>query len=161
MILEEYGDYQCPSCGALFHELKTLEKDYGDQIKFVFRQFPLQGHKHAGIAARAAEAAALQGKFWEMHDMIYQNQLNWTVAEDARPIFLQYAQMLNLDVARFTRDLDNPEVAARVEADSERGKLAGVQGTPTLFINGRELRPEVMTDEGLRAALDYMLGKKK
>src|SRR5256885_1412152 len=79
-------------------------------------------HKHAELAAHAAEAAALQGHFWEMHDMLYQNQLSWSVAEDARPVFIQYARMLGLDVDRFTRDLDSPEVKARVDTDTERGK---------------------------------------
>ena len=161
VTLDEYGDYQCPPCGALYPELKTLEKDYGDQVRFVFHQFPLQIHKHAELAAHAAEAAGLQNHFWEMHDMLYQNQLSWSVADDARPVFIQYARMLGLDVDRFTRDIDSPEVKARVDADIERGKSLGVQGTPTVFINGRQLKPEVMTDEGLRLALDYMLGKKK
>ena len=159
--LEEYGDYQCPPCGLLFPDLKTLEKEYGDEVRFVFRQFPLQMHKHAFVAAHAAEAAGLQGHFWEMHDMLYQNQLSWSVAEDARPVFLQYARMLNLDVDRFTRDMDSQEVAARVEADIARGKSIGVEGTPTVFINGRQLRPEVVTLAGLRMALDFTLGKKK
>src|SRR5437763_16521407 len=161
VTLDEYGDYQCPPCGALYPELRTLEKDYGDQVRFVFHQFPLSIHKHAELAAHAAEAASLQGHFWEMHDMLYQNQLSWSVAEDARPVFIQYARMLGLDVDRFTRDLDSPEVKAHVDTDIERGKSLGVQGTPTVFINGRQLKPEVMTDEGLRLALDYMLGKKK
>ncbi|MDQ3816601.1 MAG: thioredoxin domain-containing protein [Acidobacteriota bacterium] len=162
VTVDEYGDYQCPPCGALYPELKVLEKDYGDQVRFVFHQFPLpMVHKHAQLAAQAAEAAALQGKFWEMHDMLYQNQLSWSVAEDARPVFIQYARILGLDVDRFTRDLDSYEVKSRVDLDIERGKSLGVQGTPTVFINGRQLKPEVMTDEGLRLALDYVLGKKK
>jgi protein-disulfide isomerase len=161
VTLEEYGDYQCPPCGALYPDLKTIEKEYGDQLRFVFRQFPLQMHKHAFVAAHAAEAANLQGHFWEMHDMLYQNQLSWSAAEDARPVFIQYAQMLGLNVDRFTRDMDSQEVAARVMADIARGKAAGVEGTPTVFINGRQLRPEVVTLEGLRMALDFTLGKKK
>jgi protein-disulfide isomerase len=161
VTLEEYGDYQCPPCGALYPDLKTIEKEYGDQLRFVFRQFPLQMHKHAFVAAHAAEAAALQGHFWEMHDMLYQNQLSWSVADDARPVFIQYAKTLGLDVDRFTRDMDSPEVAARVMTDIERGKALAVEGTPTVFINGRQLRPEVVTLDGLRMALDYTLGKKK
>lgn len=161
VTLEEYGDYQCPPCGALFHELKTLEKEYGDQMRFVFRHFPLQSHKHAYTAAHAAEAAGLQGRFWEMHDMIYQNQLTWSPVDDARPVFMQYARDLKLDLDRFTRDMDSPEVAARVRADYQRGVSWKVEGTPALFINGRQLRPEAFTPEGLRMALDFMLGKKK
>ncbi len=161
VMLEEYGDYQCPPCGALFPELKKLEKEYGDQMRFVFRHYPLQGHKHARTAAHAAEAAGLQGHFWEMHDIIYQNQLIWTPAEDARPLFIQYARDLKLDVDRFTRDLDSPAVAARVTADYDRGSALGVTGTPTLFMNGRQMNPNAVTPEGLRMALDYMLGKRK
>lgn len=159
--LEEYGDYQCPPCGGLFHELKTLEKEYGDEMRFVFRHFPLQGHKHAVTAARAAEAAGRQGRFWEMHDMIYQNQMSWSPAPDARPVFLQYARDLNLDIDRFTRDMDSAEVANRVTADYDRGVALGVTGTPAIFINGRQLNPNVVTPDGLRMALDYVLGKKK
>jgi protein-disulfide isomerase len=141
--------------------LKTLEKEYGDQMRFVFRHFPLQGHKHAFIAAHAAEAAGKQGRFWEMHDMIYQNQLSWSPAPDARPVFLQYARDLNLDIDRFTRDMDSPEVATRVMADYDRGSSLGVNGTPAIFINGRQMNPNVVTPDGLRMALDYVLGKKK
>lgn len=161
VTLEEYGDYQCPPCGALFPELKKLEKEYGDQMRFVFRHYPLQGHKHARTAAHAAEAAALQGHFWEMHDIIYQNQMTWAPTEDARPFFIQYAHDLKLDVDRFTRDMDSPAVEARVTSDYDRGSALGVGGTPTLFINGRQMNPNAVTPEGLRMALDYMLGKKK
>lgn len=161
VTLDEYGDYQCPPCGLLYPELKVLEKDYGDQVRFVFHQFPLSIHKHAEEAAHAAEAAALQNHFWEMHDMLYQNQQSWSIADDVRPVFLQYARTLNLDVARFEHDLDSPQVAERVRVDMARGSSQGVQGTPTLFINGQQLKPEAMTDEGLHLALDYMLGKKK
>src|SRR5918912_1049017 len=143
VTLEEYGDYQCPSCGAVFHLLKTLEKDYDDKVRFVFRQYPLPGHKHALLAAHVAEAAALQNHFWEMHDMLYQNQQTWSVEEEARPIFIQYAKDLGLDVDRFTKDIDSPEVAARVTAGVDRGKMGGVEGTPTIFINGQQGRPEV------------------
>jgi protein-disulfide isomerase len=161
VTLEEYGDYQCPPCGGLFQELKTIEKEYGNQMRFVFRHFPLQGHRHALTAAFAAEAAGLQGHFWEMHDMIYQNQLSWSPADDARTVFLQYARSLNLDLERFKRDMDSPEVAARVKADYDRGVALGVNGTPAVFINGRQMNPDAVTSDGIRLALDFVLGKKK
>jgi protein-disulfide isomerase len=161
VTLEEYGDYQCPPCGALFPELKKLEKEYGDEMRFVFRHYPLQIHKHARTAAHAAEAAGLQGHFWEMHDIIYQNQAIWSPVEDARPLFIQYARDLKLDVDRFTRDMESPAVAARVTADYDRGSALGVTGTPALFLNGRQMNPNAVTPEGLRMALDYMLGKKR
>jgi protein-disulfide isomerase len=160
ITMEEYGDYQCPSCGVLYPELKKLEQEYGSQMRFVFRHFPLQAHKYALLAAHAAEAASQQGRFWEMHDMIYTNQANWANSSDARPIFIEYARNLGLDVDRFTRDLDDPAIAARVQADYQRGVAVHVEGTPTLFLNGRQLRPEAYTPEGLHMALDYLLGKK-
>lgn len=159
VTLEEYGDYQCPPCGQLYPELRSIEKEYGDQIRFVFRQFPLEIHNHAFEAAHAAEAAGLQGHFWEMHDLLYQNQSNWSVLPDVRPIFIQYASDLKLNVDRFTKDIDSQEVANRVLMDIQRGKASGVIGTPTVFINNRQLRPEAVTRDGLRMALDYMLGK--
>lgn len=161
VTLEEYGDYQCPPCGILFHDLKTIEKEYGSRMRFIFRHFPLSGHVHARTAAHAAEAASLQGKFWEMHEMIYQNQASWSPASDARPVFLQYASTLGLDIDRFTRDMDSPEVAARVKADYDRGSALGVNGTPAVFMNGQMVNPDAVTPQGLRKALDYLLGKTK
>lgn len=161
VTLEEYGDYQCPPCGILFHDLKTIEKEYGTRMRFVFRHYPLSGHIHARTAAHAAEAASLQGKFWEMHEMIYQNQANWSPATDARSVFIQYAQTLGLDVDRFMRDMDSPEVAARVRADYDRGSSLGVNGTPAVFMNGQMVNPTAVTPEGLRKGLDFLLGKIK
>ena len=161
VTLEEYGDYQCPPCGLLFHDLKTIEKEYGSRMRFVFRHFPLSGHVHARTAAHAAEAASLQGRFWEMHDMIYQNQASWSPASDARSVFIQYARALGLDVDRFTRDMDSPEVAARVQSDYDRGSALGVNGTPAVFMNGQMVNPNAVTPAGLRKGLDYLLGKIK
>ena len=161
VTLEEYGDYQCPPCGQLFHELKSIEKEYGTRMRFVFRHFPLSGHIHARTAAHAAEAASLQGKFWEMHELIYQNQLSWSPASDARPVFTQYAQTLGLDIDRFTRDMDSADVAARVQADYDRGSSVGVNGTPAVFMNGQMVNPNSVTPEGLRKGLDFLLGKIK
>lgn len=161
VTLEEYGDYQCPPCGVLFHDLKALEKEYASQMRFVFRHYPLSIHPHARTAAHAAEAAGLQGKFWEMHDMIYQNQLTWSPAVDARSFFVQYARDLKLDIDRFNKDMESPEVDARVTADFERGVSFGVGGTPTVFMNGQMVNPTAVTPEGLRKGLDYLLGKAK
>jgi protein-disulfide isomerase len=161
VTLEEYGDYQCPPCGLLFHDLKAIEKEYGSRMRFVFRHFPLAGHVHARTAAHAAEAASLQGRFWEMHDMIYQNQPSWSPASDARPVFIQYARSLGLDVDRFTRDMESPDVAARVQSDYDRGSALGVNGTPAVFMNGQMVNPNAVTPEGLRKGLDYLLGQSK
>ncbi|HEY0404962.1 MAG TPA: thioredoxin domain-containing protein [Pyrinomonadaceae bacterium] len=158
VTLEEFGDYQCPPCGALFRELKKIESEYHDRLRLIFRHYPItERHKHALIAAHAAEAAALQNKFWEMHDRLYETQADWAEAENAREIFIKDARELGLDVDRFTRDLDNGDADARIAADRQRAQVLGVQGTPTLFVNGRQLKPEAMTPEMMRKAIDFML----
>lgn len=161
ITLEEYGDYQCPPCGAIFPELKKIEEEYGARVRFIFRHFPLtRPHPHALLAAHAAEAAGFQNRFWEMHDLLYGNQQTWSKATDARPIFIDYARRINLDIDRFVRDLDGPQADARVVADFQRGQAAGVTGTPTIFINGRQLRQDMTTGQGIRAAINYLLGQK-
>ncbi|HYY57348.1 MAG TPA: thioredoxin domain-containing protein [Pyrinomonadaceae bacterium] len=159
VTLEEYGDYQCPPCGALAPVLKGVEAQYGDRLRFVFRQYPLANHPHALIAAQAAEAAGLQGRFWEMHDRLYENQSKWSGEIDPRPLYINYARDVGLDVDRFISDMNGQQVKARVASDRLRGNSAGVTGTPTIFINGRMLRPEAMTPEGIRTAIDMMTGK--
>ncbi len=160
VTLEEYGDYQCPPCGALSPELRKVEAQYGQRLRFVFRQYPLtQAHPHALVAAHAAEAAGLQNRFWEMHDRLYENQSKWSAEVDPRPLFINYARDIGLDVDRFISDMNGPQVSARVTSDRMRGSSMGVTGTPTLFINGRMMRPEAMSPEGLRTGIDMMLGK--
>jgi protein-disulfide isomerase len=161
VTLEEFGDFQCPPCGALYPELKKIEAEYGPRLRVVFRQSPIISlHKHALNAAHAAEAAGLQGRFWEMHDMLYENQAKWDKAEDVRPIFSDYARALNLDVQRFNTDMDGTEVSKRILNDQNRAASLHVKGTPTLFINGRQVQPTEVTPEGLRAAINAALREK-
>jgi protein-disulfide isomerase len=155
VLIEEYGDFQCPPCGALYPLMKKLEGEFGTRVRVVFREFPLPKiHKNALDAARAAEAAGLQGHFWEMHDLLYERQGNWNVMPDARPVFQEFAQELKLDVDRFKTDMDTLQVNSRISADMSRGESLGVKGTPTVFINGSELSPANMTLEGMRAAIN-------
>jgi protein-disulfide isomerase len=162
ITLEEYGDYQCPPCGALFRELKKIESEYGDRLRLVFRHFPITDrHKNAMTAARAAEAAGAQNKYWEMHDRLYETQPDWAESDDARSIFINYATDLKLDTERFRRDMDNNQFDARITADRERAAALGVFGTPTLFVNGRQLKSEAMTPELMRKAIDSMLTPRK
>jgi protein-disulfide isomerase len=155
VLVEEYGDFQCPPCGALYPVMKKMESEFGTRLRVIFREFPLAKiHKNALDAARAAEAAGLQGRFWEMHDMLYEKQGEWTVMPGARPIFQGFARDLKLDVDRFTSDMDSLQVNSRISADMARADSLGVKGTPTVFINGSELSPDNMTPEGLRAALN-------
>ncbi len=132
ITLVEYGDYECPHCGRAYFILKSLEEAMGDDLRFVFRNFPLsQVHPHALAAAHAAEAAGLQGRFWEMHDLLFENQ---EFLEG--PHILQYAMRCGLDLDRFARDVDSEVVAAKVKADFLSGARSGVNGTPTFFVNG-------------------------
>src|SRR2546426_10756281 len=95
VTLEEFGDFQCPSCGTYYPELKKIEAEFGDKLRVIFREYPLMPmHEHALMAAQAVEAAGLQGKFWEMHDKLYENQAQWTPAKDLVPIFVDYAKQL-------------------------------------------------------------------
>ncbi|HXT64056.1 MAG TPA: DsbA family protein [Pyrinomonadaceae bacterium] len=161
VVLEEYGDYQCPPCGLLYPVLKDIEHEYGKQLQIVFHHFPLAKiHKNAMAAARAAEAARNQGRFWEMHDRLYRNQNTWKDLDDPRSVFTQYANELGLNVDRFTRDLDSPEVEQRIAADMQKGTSVGVTGTPTVFIDGNMLRYEATTPDGLRQGINFMLQRK-
>ena len=163
VTLEEFGDFECPPCGSLYPILKGIEKEYGDRLRVVFRENPLsQIHKHAYDAARAAEAAGVQGKFWEMHDMLYEKQSEWTLSPDPRTEFLNYARALNLNEDAFMRDMVGELASTRVALDMRRGKSRGVVGTPTLFVGDRQLKPEEMSADGLHKAIeDALIAKGK
>ncbi|MCA1594158.1 MAG: DsbA family protein [Acidobacteria bacterium] len=161
VTLEEFGDYQCPPCGILHPALQKIEDDYGSRVRLVFRNFPLQMHKNASTAARAAEAAAVQGKFWEMHDMIYEHQDEWKDLSEPRTVYANYASRLDLDVEKFKSDMEKPETGARIVSDYRRGISLGVSGTPTIFLNGRNLPAEQTLDPAkLRAEIDAALAGK-
>jgi len=163
VLIEEYGDFQCPPCGALHPILKRIEGEYATQVRVAFHHFPLREmHKNAGEASRAAEAAALQGKFWQMHDLLFENQSQWKDAAPARPFFLNYARTLGLDLQKFTQDIDSSTVSTRVMNDEAAGAARGVTGTPTVFLNGREVPYEVITNyERFRAAIESEIAAKK
>jgi protein-disulfide isomerase len=130
--LVEYGDYECPFCGAAHRSVKAVQEVMGDSMRFVFRNFPITtAHPHAQQTAEAAEAAGAQRKFWEMHDLLFENQHRLEF-EDLH----QYADMLDLDVDRFDLELASHVYADRVREDFMSGVRSGVNGTPTFFING-------------------------
>ena len=134
VTLVEYGDYECPFCGAAYPIVKRLQQALGDSLRFVFRNFPLsEAHPHAVLAAQAAEAAAASGNqaFWQMHDMLFEHQ-NALESDD----LVGYAEAIGLDTARFLRDLEAGTLAARVQSDLRSGVRSGVNGTPSFFING-------------------------
>lgn len=130
--LVEYGDYECPDCGRLFVTIRDLHAEFGEDLRLVFRHYPRSGiHPHAQEAAEAAEAAGAQGRFWEMHDLLFANQ-NALAAKDV----YRYAGQLSLDTRRFRDELKRRVYEARVREDFRRGVENGVYGTPSLFING-------------------------
>jgi len=132
VTLVEYGDYECPYCGMAYPIVKRAQLDLGNRLRFVFRNFPLaESHPHARLAAEAAEAAGAQGKFWEMHDMLYEHQ-DALEAED----LTGYAKSLGLDVPKFAHDLEAGTYTKRVRDDFRNGVRSGVNGTPTFFVNG-------------------------
>jgi protein-disulfide isomerase len=162
VTLEEFSDFQCPACGGLAPGLKRVMAEYGDRARLVFRNYPLQMHRYAFIAARAAEAAGLQGKFWEMHDALYENQKEWSDSMEPRVQFDAYATRLGLDVQKFKADMERQELADRIRADMQRGNSLAVKGTPTIYLNGRELVPgQLVTEDILRREIEAALAQSK
>ena len=154
VTLEEFGDFECRPCGDLSPVLEKIEQDYGAALRVIFRQFPLAMHRHALDAARASEAAGLQGHFWEMHDLLYRNRFLWPRAPEVRKAFEDFAKSLGLDLERFKKDMDGDQVNARIVADRQRGASLGVNQTPVVFINNRQVPTNSLTPPGLRAAID-------
>jgi protein-disulfide isomerase len=145
VTLEEFGDYQCPPCGHLADPINKLQKQYN--LRVIFRNFPLPAHRWAKDAAYAAEAAGRQGKFWQMHDLLFHEQPVWSQSLDARALFQAYAGMLQLDISKFRQDMDDPEIQRQVEMDQHRGAAIGVKTTPTIFLNNQAVpAPELMPD---------------
>lgn len=134
IVLVQYGDYECPYCWKAYPIVKRLQASLGDHLKFIFRNFPLtKVHPHAKIAALASEAAALQHKFWEMHDLLYERH------KDLRyEAILSYAKELNLDLDLFETDIKKTELEEKVDTDFLGGLRSGVNATPTFFINGEK-----------------------
>ncbi len=160
VTVEEFGDFECPPCGNFAGFADTLVKEYDPRLRIIFRNFPLQNHHHAREASLAAEAAGLQGHFWEMHDVLYREQAVWTKASNMRELFESYAGMIGLNLDQFRKDMDGEKARARVDSDRKRGDSLGIQVTPTLFINNRQLDPKDKNPEGIRAVINAALKEK-
>ena len=146
VTLIEYGDFQCPSCGGAHPQIKSITEDYKDKVAFIYRNFPLTSlHPNAKAAASAVEAAGLQGKYWDMHNLIFESQSEWgTLSGTARTDqFVSYASQLGLDQAKFTTDLAASGVTKKINFDLALGKKLGVNATPTFYLNGEKLSDEV------------------
>ena len=145
IVLVEYGDYQCPYCGQAYYIVKNLQKKLGDKLQFVFRNFPLVDlHPNAYHAALAAETAAIEDKFWEMHDILFENQRH---LDDAS--LLSYIEKIGLNVAKFEKNFGSEAVGKKIEDDLESGQKAGVEGTPYFFVNGKLFEGNWTNDEFL------------
>ena len=153
VTLEEFGDFQWPPCGTLSEPLNQLAHDF-PRLRIIFRHFPLAVHQHAVDAALAAEAAGMQGRFWQMHDILYRDQAIWSQSADVRGLFSSYAGMLGLKLDRFQKDMMSNEATERIKSDQrEDGKLQ-VTNTPTIFLNNRAVPPTSLNAPELRHAVE-------
>ncbi len=146
VTLIEYGDFQCPACGVYFPIFERVWNEASTSVRLVFRHFPLSQHPNAIPAAKASEAASLQGKFWEMFAQLYENQSEWSDAPDASPIFAKYAATIGLDAAKFKSDSALASLASVIQADEDEGIHIGINHTPTFFLNGKEISPNTYAD---------------
>lgn len=151
VVVIEYGDYQCPGCSTVVKRFNALVEYYGERIGFVFRHFPLSFHTYAEPAARAAEAAGLMGKFWEMHELIYETQRIWAYAESDKidNVFAGMAAEIGLDTTTFMNHYASQAVADRVAYDTRMAEKLALRGTPTVIINGEEISSSVWGNESL------------
>lgn len=161
VVLIEYGDFECPACGQMYEPVKNLTEKYKEQLTFIFREFPLTNiHPNALAGATAAEAAGLQGKFWEMHSLLYQNQAEWRgqnadVAKRTQ-LFEDYARQLGVDTSQFKKDLANKAISEKIERDRATGKNFGVDATPTFILNGKKI-PTATSEADLAKMIEQAL----
>lgn len=161
VTIEEFGDFQCPPCSIMSGVLEKEEAEYGARLRVIFHHFPLAMHAHAREAALAAEAAGMQGRFWEMHDILYREQAIWSKAPDVPTLFQGYAGTIKLDLDRYKKDVADPEVAARVDADQKLGASRGVTSTPTLFVNTVLLPVPDINPAGVHKTIEAALKEKQ
>jgi protein-disulfide isomerase len=146
VVVVEYADFQCESCARFAPMLAALRKEYGDRVQFVYRFYPLSYHKYGMLSAQVAYAAYLQGKFWEMYDLLYKHQKEWAGAADAYPYFESYANSLGLDMSRFRTDVTAQTTKDFITQQEAAGAAAGVDHTPWFAVNDRVLVPKRIGD---------------
>ena len=159
VTLVEFGDFQCPPCATLADPIDKLEREYRPRLRLVFRHLPIPNHQHAREAALASEAASLQGRFWEMHDLLYREQSVWSKAPDVRVLFNSYAGMLGLNIDRFKKDMESEQAKARVKSDEQQALALGLVTTPSIFVNNAKLPRAYVNPPGLRIAIDSAMRK--
>lgn len=140
VVVVEYSDFQCPACAAYEPVVDRMLEELGDQVALVYRHYPLTSiHQNAQLAAQAAEAAGLQGKFWEMHDTLFLQQTVWSEVKDPTDIFVEYALDIGIEKETFLADLNSDKVKDLVAEDVASGNRLGIQGTPTFYVNGKKM----------------------
>lgn len=161
VTIEEFADFQCGACAGMHPVVKELRSTYGDRVRIVFRHFPLNipAHDKAYEAAVATEAAGMQGKFWDMQNILFTNQQVWSRSSDYRKMFQDYAQKIGLDVDKFNADVAGSFTKNRVDADLQRGRSLQINSTPTFYINGRMVSQQEMSADGMRQVIDAELQK--
>lgn len=158
VTLIEYLDFQCPACANAYPMVSRIKEEYKDKIQYIVRHYPLSSHPYGFEASQTAEAAGLQGKFWEMHDLLFKNQKTWATAEDVEATFRTYAQELGLDMPKFDSDYSSQVTKDRIKSDSQNGTNIGVNSTPTFFLNSRKIENPGNIEE-FKRILDDELSK--
>ena len=163
ITLIEYGDYQCPACGSYYPVLKSLVETYKADIFFQFRNYPLDSiHQNARAGARAAEAANMQGKFWEMHDMLYENQTSWQSASDPLSFYTSYAKQIGIaDIDKFTTDYKSAAVNDLINADLKEGQKLSITSTPTFVLDGKKLEENPRDQESFNKLIADAIAAKQ
>jgi protein-disulfide isomerase len=153
VTLTEFSDLQCPACASFEPALQGVLAEYGDDIRFEYKHFPLPIHPYAQQASVAAEAAGMQGKFFEYHDVLFENQSTWSAAATPAALFIGYAEELELDIAQFRRHMNSSVLREKVQAEMAEGRELGVTGTPTFFLNGERMQIETFQDFATQIAI--------
>ncbi len=157
VVLSEHSDFQCPACGQFEPVVSNIIDEYGDQIRFEYHHFPLISiHPSAELAARVAEAAGVQGKFWEMHDILFERQKNWSQNINPKNLFSSYAEELGLDVDKFNRDVNSSVVREAVQNDMREGRVLKISATPTFYLNGEKI--EITTFDDFKKQIEVAIG---
>lgn len=153
ITIVEFADFQCPACARTYPVIKQILEEYKGKVTFINRHFPLPQHKNAILAAKAAEAAGGQGKFWEMHNKLYENQTQWSESNNPLEIFMTYAKELELDTEKFKQAVESNTYDSVIQEDKNDGVRLGVNFTPTLFISNKKIEVE-LTYQNLKAIIE-------
>lgn len=158
VVVEEFADFQCPTCALVHPRMNEITSRFGSKIKFVFRVYPLTTiHRNSYDAAVAAEAAGMQNRFWEMQNLLFRNQRNWAESPQPRPMFEEYAKTLGMDVDKFKEDMAGLVAKRRVDLDMARARALNLTGTPTILVNGRPV--SALTTESIAQLINLELAR--